>query len=368
MPVTSDQITQIIQAVVDLYRAAEAAILREVTRRLGQGMDAPSWAVSRLADVAALRRAVEQTLAHAEQAPAIRDTLTKAYLAGAAAATAEVPGAARAAVAEALPDRLIGNLAAALIGDVGQRHSNVLRHVLDVYRRTIAEATAVSAAGNLTRREASQLAYARFVDQGVTAFVDSAGRTWRMSSYVEMAVRTVTQRAAVQGQTDRLGRLGISTVIVSNEAQECRLCRPFEGKVLRTDSGPVGEVQLPSGTGSGLVTVDIAATLEAARARGFQHPNCRHSVRAYIPGATRQPAGPTEDPAGDLARQRQREIERNIRRWKERQTAALDPTASAHARAKVTAWQAEMRNHLAANPALKRLSYREQVGAGNLPR
>src|SRR5690606_27572451 len=124
------------------------------------------------------------------------------------------------------------SLAAALMSDVGERHANVLRHVIDVYRATIAQASALSIAGGVTRRQASQDAYQRFVDQGVASFTDSRGRTWRLSSYVEMAVRTVTQRAAVQGQTDRLQSLGLDLVIVSNSPRECPRCRPWEGKVL----------------------------------------------------------------------------------------------------------------------------------------
>jgi hypothetical protein len=112
----------------------------------------------------------------------------------------------------------------------------------------------------------------------------------------------------------------------------------------------------------------VKATLDDARARGFQHPNCRHSVRTYLPGVTQLPDGPTADPDGDKARQRQRAIERAIRRWKEREAASLDPVATAAARAKVRTWQGEMRGHLKANPSLKRLRYREEIGGGNTPR
>jgi hypothetical protein len=115
------------------------------------------------------------------------------------------------------------------------------------------------------------------------------------------------------------------------------------------------------------ITIDVAGTLDDARAKGLQHPNCRHSVRAYLPGATRLPTGPTADPQGDVARQRQREIERGIRRWKEREAGALDPAAKTQAAARVRAWQAEMRTHLDDHPDLKRLRYREAIGAGNIP-
>lgn len=380
MAVDADQIEEITRGVVGLYRAAEQAILQRVTRALGQGMDAPDWAARRMGALSTLRRAVERILGIVADAGAqgIREMLARAYRTGEAAATRSIPAqllprdpdAVRAAslVADLVPRAgVVENLATALVADVGERHSNVVRHVEDVYRQVIAEATAASVAGGITRREASQIAYQRLVDQGITSFVDRRGRRWRLTSYVEMAVRTVTQRAAVQGETDRLTRLGLPFVIVSNEVQECVRCRPFEGKVLRITPGPTGRLTVPHATTGAPVTIDVLTTLPLARAAGLQHPNCRHSIRVYLPGITKRPEKPTADPEGDKARQRQRYIERQIRRWKERQTAALDPAAKRAAAAKVRAWQAEMRDHLEANPTLKRLPYREAIGAGNLP-
>lgn len=372
-----DQIEAVTRTVVELYREAEQAILREVTRRLAAGLDAPDWAVRRLAQVATLRRAVERILALVADAGAeqIRAALAAAYRSGQAIATVGLPAqllprdpdAVMAAAGQLARTPVIETLAAALIDDVGQRHSNVLRHVEDVYRLVIQRATAVSVAGGMTRRQASQHAYARFVDQGVASFVDSRGRQWRLSSYVEMGVRTVTQRAAVQGQTYRLSSLGVDTVIVSDSPRECPRCRPWEGKVLSISGNLRGRVELPSMVGEGTVVVDIAGSVDEARAAGLQHPNCTHSLRAYLPGATRRPARPTANPKGYEAKEQQRYIERQIRKWKEREAAALTPEAKAGAVAKVRQWQAEMRAHLARNPELKRLPYREMIGGGNLP-
>src|SRR5687767_10915608 len=189
MALTGDQIEAVTRNVVALYREAEQAILREVTRQLAQGLDAPDWAVRRLAQVATLRRAVERILALVADAGAeqIRATLAAAYRSGQAIATAGLPAQllpqdpdAVLAAAGTLPRTpVIENLAAALVDDVGERHSNVLRHVIDVYRVVIQQATSVSVAGGMTRRQASQHAYARLVDQGVTSFTDSRGRQWR---------------------------------------------------------------------------------------------------------------------------------------------------------------------------------------------
>jgi hypothetical protein len=178
-------------------------------------------AVTRLGALSTLRGTVHQILGIVERddATSIRQTLAAAYHLGNAAATADIPahllprgpGAvrARAVITDQVPCASgIENLAAALVRDVGQRHSNVLRHVVDAYRQVVAQATAASVAGGIARREASQLAFARLVDQCLAGFPDARGRTWRLSSYIKIAVRTVTQRAAVQGQTDSQARLG----------------------------------------------------------------------------------------------------------------------------------------------------------------
>lgn len=377
MALTGEQIEDVTRGAVDLYRTAEQAILAEVTRRLAAGQDAPDWALTRLAALGSLRIAVERILSLiAGRAPdLITEMLAAAYRSGQGIATRDLPAALLrdaadlTGAAQTVPRiAVVESLAAALVADIEAKHSSVLRRVLDVYRLVIAQATAVSVAGGMTRRQASQWAYARLVDQGVASFVDAGGRRWRLSSYVEMAARTVTQRAAVQGQTDRLTTLGVDTVIVSDSPRECPRCRPWEGKVLSISGGQRGRVELPSMVGDGTVTVDIAGSVEEARAAGLQHPNCTHSLRAYLPGATRRPARPTANPRGYEAKERQRAIERQIRKWKERELAALDPAAKAAAAAKVREWQAAMRDHLAAHPQLKRLPYREQPGAGNLPR
>ncbi|WP_018251866.1 phage minor capsid protein [Salinispora mooreana] len=381
MALSGEQIEATTRTLVDLYRDAEQAILTEVTRRLATGIDAADWQAQRLGALATVRSTVEQVLAlvAADTSGHIRGMLASAYRSGQATATAGIPArllprdpdAGRAAGvirAQGIRAGVMESLASALLDDVGQRHSNVLRHVMDVYRSVVQRATAVSVVGGMTRRQASQWAYQKFIDQGVTSFTDVRGRQWRLSSYVEMAARTVTQRAAVQGQTDRLTSLGIDLVIVSDSPRECERCRPWEGAILSISGAERGRVEMPSALDEGrIVTVDVAGTVEQARAAGLQHPNCTHSLRAYLPGATRRPAKPTANPDGYEAKDRQRAIERQIRRWKERETGALTPEAKTAARAKIRAWQKTMREHLAANPELKRLRYREQPGAGNQP-
>lgn len=379
MPVNPATLAALAAKVVALYRDMELALVQLIASNLDKGWESPRWAEERLAAVRTLRRTAQAIVNHVTAAAAgeMHTAIVDAYRLGGLAAVTELPRgiagtpaveAVRAAASVVSQTGPVEVLAQALVDDVGVRSSNIVRDTVDAYRSVTAAASGRMLGAGQTRRQAAQAAWQGLTDRGITSFTDDGGRRWQLSSYVEMAARTVTQRAAVQGQTERLGTLGIDLVYVSNSAQECRLCRPFEGQVLRRDEGPTGRLTVAHQLTGEPITVDVVATLPGARLAGLFHPNCRHSVSAYLPGVTRVPSGPTADPEGDAARQRQREIERAIRRWKVRDAGALDPDAGKAARVKVRLWQGALREHLAANPTLKRLPYREQIGAGNIPK
>src|SRR5690606_31642181 len=98
---------------------------------------------------------------------------------------------------------------------------------------------------------------------------------------------------------------GYDLVYVNDSPEECPICRLWEGKVLSI-----------TGRTPGYPTVD------QARADGLWHPNCTHGTSPYIPGLTRLPTN-TENPRGYEEKRRQRAIERQIRKWKRREAAAI---------------------------------------------
>jgi hypothetical protein len=380
--VDPDELDEITATVAAIYREAETALVRIIARHLRGELDsdlpAPAWAERKLAAVGALRRSAQAVIAGLQAAGegAVREAAAEAFRSGWRSALEELPGrwfprsglaeAARAAAEDVPGFAAVEALAAAVTSDIGEKARNILRDVLDAYRSVITATVARTLTGAQTRREASQAAWQSLMNRGIAGFTDRAGRRWQLSSYVEMAVRTVTQRAAVQGQTDRLAAAGVDLVMVSDAPQECERCRPWEGEVL-TLGGQTGDITMPHQLTDEPITVHVAATLAAAMLAGLFHPNCRHSVSAYLPGVSRLPAKPTADPDGDTARQRQRAIERKIRRYKTQETGALDDDARKAAGRKVRAAQTQLRDHLAAHPELKRLRYREQIGAGNIP-
>ncbi|MFD9879985.1 phage minor capsid protein [Streptomyces alboflavus] len=359
----------------DLYADSELRLLEIMARQLADGFDAPGWAVAKLAAVQPLRRAAQavvDSLASAMQLE-VFDAVAEAYDVGSRAGLAELGALsdtdARRAADITPSTRSIDRLAAETVQLVTATHRGILRAVEDVYRRVVAAVSGTPLLGIDTRRQATQRAVAQFTDRGIGSFTDKAGRTWSMTTYAEMAVRTSTGRAAVEAHADRLRAADIGLVVVSDAPHECPLCKQWEGTVLALD-GPDGArtIEAEHAVDDGrTVRVRIAGSLDEARRAGLQHPNCRHSASALLPGVTVPPTEQAQDPDGYEATQKQRAIERAIRKWKIRAAAAVDPSAKHAAEARVRLWQGKMRDHLAAHPELRRKREREAIGASNLP-
>lgn len=367
MPTSPTLAERLADATVELYLDAERTLLTRIADAIAAGIDAPGWAERQLLEVQRYRTQAQALLVQVEAAAgqSIAEAVLTGYNRGNAAAAAELArllDLATGATVAALPgSRGVAQLVRETIGLVSATTPRILRATTDVYRDVIAQTTGRVLTGVQTRREVAQTALDRFATRGVVGFVDQAGRGWDMASYVEMATRTAAAHAAVDGHTDRLHAAGIDLVIVSDAPQECRMCRPWEGKVLSLSGAVRGAVEVESATSDRMVSVHVAGTLGQARAAGLYHPGCRHSHSAYLPGATRIPTD-TEDPQGDADRQRLRYLERQVRAWKRREAVALDDTAAKAARVKVRGYQARIREHVATTTA-KRQPTRERIGA-----
>lgn len=378
MPVDVERIGEIASTVAGIYREGETALLREITSRLAAGLDATDWQQTRLAQIDRLRRAATYiaTSLAAEGTQQTRAAVAAGYRSGRHDAVRELSAAH--GVDGPLPDpatraaaRRATNAVQALAEDAVIRlrpaHQAIVPRAEWMYRQAILRAAARRLTGAQTWREAAQDAWAELAGKGVTCFVDVRGRQWRLHTYVEMAVRTAVMRAAVAGLVDEFRASGVRLVSVDDRPGECERCRPYEHRVLAL-WGPPGRQRVPHARDGGAgVDVDVVATLDQAMLAGLFHPGCRHTIRAYLPGVSMLiKQGRTADPAGAAARDRQRQIERALRYWREMQLAALTDRGGRMAAARVRAWDAEMARHIAAT-GLRRIRYREQIGAGVAP-
>jgi hypothetical protein len=367
VPVSPELAEDLAVAVADLYEAAEGVLIDKIRRALAEGLNSPLWVELKLAAVGNLQAAITEVIAalQTDASGAIGQALAEAYDRGQQAAVAELGALGvgqAAAAAVALPSApVVDRLAQAVIADTGPVYLRMLRVSMDTYRDVIGRAAAAPLLGAQTRRQAAQSALDEFAARGVRGFVDSRGRSYELRTYVEMAMRTATARAALDAHSDRLGAAGVELVLVSQAPEECPLCRPWERKILaRTGAPGARDVQVEHATEDGeMVTVHVAGSLPEARAAGLMHPNCRHTASAYLPGVSRIPAvQPSRGTYEDT--QRQRYYERQIRKWKRLTDAAMDEATAKARRARVRAYQARVRE-LLAETGLPRKRHREQL-------
>jgi hypothetical protein len=366
------------QALVDMYAAAQQEVAENIARRLRAGIDQPGWEHQKLIAVGELRQSITRLLHKlaTDTTGEVEQTMVLAFARGGQAALdelAKMTGLSATQLAEfkrsATNADAANRLAFALRSTLLGTHVRILRWSLDAYREVVGKAAAAGPGllGTKTRLQVAQDAWSKLVAQGVTGFVDKAGRNWRLSSYVEMATRTTIAHAVVQAHSDQLDDLGVPLRIVSNAPQECVKCRPWEGKILTAHGGKRQILRrIPSMVSDEPMVVRVAGSVDQAIAAGLLHPNCRHTINAYLPGVTTVPTN-TADPEGDKARQELRALERQVRAGKMQEAAALSDEGRAAARAKVRRLQSDIRDHVAANPGLFRQTHREQIGAGNIP-
>jgi len=332
--------------VVQMYAEAERTLTERIARNLAKGLDSPGWAEKKLSEVQYLTQQNARLIDQLGEKVAAQATLdiTQAYTRGGSAAAAELAKTlGTTAIETAVPGLgAVEALAAETVAGLKATGPRMLRSTMDTYRSVISESAGQVLTGAQTRRQAAQGALNQFAKKGIVGFTDRAGRGWSLTSYTEMAMRSGTANAAVQGHQDKLAANGMDLVIISDAPRECPLCRPFEGKVFSlTGKDP----DHPS--------------LASARSAGLFHANCRHSSSLYQEGFTK-PHGETADPEGYKAGQEQRRLERKIRGQKRMEAAGLDDTAKKKARAKIRNTQAQLREHVSAND-LRRLPYREQI-------
>lgn len=351
---TPDSARRYTKDVADLYGDAVAAILRQIADRVARGVDEGPL-LPKLSDLLTLRKQAQQIASRVgdQLDGTVADTIAQAYAHGVD------QGASNLATALGYRDELrerqaldtltatkastVHGLARGL-GDT-LRDLPITRAAEDAYRSTIAAAITPAAAGVETRRQAAQRALDRLAAQGIGNFTDKAGRRWRIETYAEMATRTALGQAATQGTVDRI-RQTTPFVQVSDQADECERCRPWEGKVLVV--GPIPEKW---------ADVEYDGTLADARSGGLFHPNCTHALSAFIPGLTRRRQG-RANPKGDASRQEQRRLERGLRDWKRRSDVAITPTAKTLADRKIAEWSQRLAEHTDKTKRL-RLSARE---------
>ncbi len=363
MPVDRELSADLARSLVEIYATAERRLIESISSGLKTDEYDSDLPARKLQALPELRKQAVRLVAELDDDAEgeVHRKITAAYKRGGAAAQKEIETiAGRVDLSEARQNAALQRIALSLTTELRGTHLRILRDTVDIYRRVVATAAPDVLLGTATRLGSAEGVWDRFLRKGITGFVDRSGRSWELASYVEMATRTSVAQAAVQGHLDLLGDAGMDLVIVSDAPQECKICRPWEGKIL-SRSVPGARSQPSLGAISvDTVSVDIAGSVSDAIADGLLHPNCRHSLSAYLPGVTQTPMN-TEDPEGDKARQRLRTLERRLRAAKRQEAGALSPEQECRSGQRVKDLRGQIGGHVDAT-GLIRQRHREKIG------
>lgn len=254
-------------------------------------------------------------------------------------------------------DKKLSVLRESVKSDLKKAQASVLRKMDDVYRQTIFKAHVYLQSGATTVYKAIDMATKDFLSKGIDSITYSNGTKVNIASYAEMCLRTANHRATLLGEGKKRDEFGVHLVVVSAHANTCPLCAPWQGKVLVDDV-----FSHPSQEYIEEYTKKYPLLSEAIKA-GLLHPNCRHSLTTYFEGITQIPKVPNEKEAADTykAEQKQREMEREIRKYKRIAAGSTDEGNVKYAEDKVKQFEKELKSFLKLHPELRRASEREKV-------
>jgi hypothetical protein len=222
------------------------------------------------------------------------------------------------------------------------------------------EAAASVASGTETRVQAVHRAIRRISDEGLTGFVDRAGRSWTPEAYVNMVTRTTVHNTAIQATRARMEDYNTQVFQVSSHAGARPLCYPYQGKFYSWDN-TAGEIELGNGQ---RVRYEPLSSTSYGQAAGLFGINCGHYPIPVIPGVSIPHGADAIQPEEENDRlyaesQEQRELERKIRAAKRTVTMAGD-TATKEDKEAVKEAQAEMRAFIERTGRTRRYD-REQI-------
>lgn len=257
-----------------LFLRTERQIIDEITRKRAAGyVD--------YAEVAALERVqrILQTMVD-ESWSYVPQMIEKIFYHSdkhaAGYANARALTASQTAVVQQLSNNLLGEIleASETAYQTAQEFFTIARLEADPYRKAaLTQTVAQEALGTGWKQTSAKMA-AELRNQGLTGFVDKAGRKWTLSNYCNMATRTTARQAEVAAllTADDYDLWQIAKI-----GSTCPVCAPLEGRVY-SKSGTNPDYP-PLSLAFGKVDPDGGDDLTNTYLN--IHPNCLHSLLRY---------------------------------------------------------------------------------------
>lgn len=230
-------------------------------------------------------------------------------------------------------DRKLNALINATTSDMQKAETAVLRMANDQYRKVIYNAQVYANTGAGTYEKAVDMATKDFLSAGLNCIEYSNGARHTLADYADMAIRTASKRAYLQGEGKMRQEWGLHLVIMNKRGCPCPKCLPFVGKIMIDDvwsGGSRKDGKYP--------------LMSSAVAAGLYHPRCKDSHTTYFPGITtvdpkynKQEIADIEETAKQEARQQY--AERQEKRFGRLADYSLDPENQKQYEIKKNEWE-----------------------------
>ena len=175
-------------------------------------------------------------------------------------------------------DRKLDALIKATTDDMQKAETAVLRMANDQYRKIIYNAQVYANTGAGTYEKAVDMATKDMLSSGLNCVEYANGARHTLSDYADMAIRTASKRAYLQGEGQKRQEWGVHLVIMNKRGNPCPKCLPFVGKVLIDDvwsGGSKSDGNYP--------------LMSSAISAGLYHPRCKDGHTTYFPGISTPP-------------------------------------------------------------------------------
>lgn len=231
-----------------------------------------------------------------------------------------------------LNDRKLEALIKATTDDMEKAETAVLRMANDQYRKIIYNAQVYANTGAATYETAVDMATKDFLKAGLNCIQYANGARHTIADYADMAIRTASKRAYLQGEGQMRQEWGLHLVIMNKRGCPCPKCLPFVGKIMIDDvwsGGSRKDGKYP--------------LMSSAIAAGLYHPRCKDSHTTYFPGITKADPKYNKQELSDLEAQAQQEAKQQYAARQEKKCErmadfSLDPENQQKYKAKQKEW------------------------------
>lgn len=217
-----------------------------------------------------------------------------------------------------LNDRKLDALVEATMHDMEAAETAVLRKANDDYRKAIFNAQVYANTGAGIYEKAVDMATKDMLSRGLNCVMYANGARHTLADYADMAIRTASKRAYLQGEGEKRQEWGIATVIMAKRGNPCPKCLPFVGKVLIDDVWSGG-----SKDGVDPETGKRYPLMSYAISKGLYHPRCKDSHTTYFPGISTADDTWTKEELENVGLQSQQEVRQQYTKRQEEKYSRL---------------------------------------------